>query len=363
MLKLKVVQAEFGDCLLLRYGSETQPGYLLVDGGPSETYPMHLKPVLEQIAASGACLDLVVLSHVDNDHIIGLLEMMADMVRRREKRQPDLLPVRGLWHNSFERTMGGNRGLVARVDSGLAGAGASFANAAAVTFGISEGNKLLMAAQQLKIPINPHTGGGTITTAALPRPVELQDLKLWVLGPTPQNLEQLQTKWLAWLDTYQKRAPFAGAAEAEKLDRSVPNLSSIMLLAQSGRRKILLTGDATSDDVLEGLRAHRLMPKSGVLNVDVLKMPHHGSARNVRKAFFDTVRAKTYVISANGRDGNPDLATLIWLVSAAKEQRRKIKILATNAPESIEQLMEEYPPKEWGYSLQILPAGQHALEV
>ncbi len=363
MLKLNVVQAEYGDCLVLRYGSEAQPGYLLVDGGPSETYPHHLKPVLEQIGSSGGCLDLMVLSHVDNDHIIGLLEMMADMAKRREKSQPELLPVRGLWHNSFERTMGGNRGLVARMDSGLAGAGASFANAAAVTFGISEGNKLLTAARQLNIPINPHTGGGTITTEALPKPVVLQDLKIWVLGPTPQNLAQLQEKWLAWLDTYQKRAPFASGVEAEKLDRSVPNLSSIMLLAQSGRRKILLTGDATSDDVLEGLKTLKLMPKSGVFKVDVLKLPHHGSARNVRKAFFNSVQAKIYVISANGRDGNPDLATLIWLVSAAKEQGRKIKILATNAPESIQQLMEEYPPKEWGYTLQVLPADQHAVEI
>ena len=186
---------------------------------------------------------------------------------------------------------------------------------------------------------------------------------MWVIGPSSQNLDRLKQKWLEWLEKYEKRAPFADEIEVDKIDRSVPNLSSIMLLVQSGRRKILLTGDGTSDDVLDGLRQQNLLNKAGKLSVDVLKLPHHGSARNIRKAFFDIVTAKTYIISANGKYNNPDLATLIWLVTAAKKQRRKIKILATNMTDSISQLMDEYSQESYGYELSFLDPDQHAIEI
>ena len=83
MLKLNVVQAEFGDCFVLRFGSIAKPQFILIDGGPSGTYTRHLQPEIEKIRASGNCLKLLILSHVDNDHIIGLLEMMADVVNQR----------------------------------------------------------------------------------------------------------------------------------------------------------------------------------------------------------------------------------------------------------------------------------------
>ena len=34
MLNLHVVQALYGDCLLLEYGEAEQPHFLLIDGGP-----------------------------------------------------------------------------------------------------------------------------------------------------------------------------------------------------------------------------------------------------------------------------------------------------------------------------------------
>ena len=43
---------------------------------------------------------------------------------------------------------------------------------------------------------------------------------------------------------------------------------------------MLLTGDARGDDVLAGLREAGLLRRSP-LHVDVLKLPHHGSDRNV----------------------------------------------------------------------------------
>ena len=83
MFKLRVLQAEFGDCLILEYGTAAQPRYILIDGGPSSIYENHLREELRAIAASGGELEVMVLSHVDKDHVIGLLDLTAELREQR----------------------------------------------------------------------------------------------------------------------------------------------------------------------------------------------------------------------------------------------------------------------------------------
>jgi beta-lactamase superfamily II metal-dependent hydrolase len=364
MLRLRVVQAEFGDCLILEYGTAANPHYILIDGGPEGTYPKHLRGELQALRQSAKGLDLVVLSHVDNDHVIGLLELMAEQVNNREAGKPELIAFNTLWHNAFGETVGAQSNLAGQVDTRAASYAPAFAmmpSANAVIFGIREGNQLQEAQQELGIARNPGFPGGVITTGAAPQPVAFKNLKLWVAGPTAANLERLRVEWAEWLQKAAHAAAFADPVEADKVDRSVPNLSSIMLLAVSGRRKILLTSDGLGNDLIDGLKQAGLLDAHGKLHVSILKLPHHGSVRNVNRTFFDTITADTYVISANGKYNNPDLATLIWLVEAARQQRRKITIAATNETESTHQLLVEYPPAEYGYRLALMGAGQHAM--
>lgn len=366
MLRLRVVQAEFGDCLILEYGTLARPKYILIDGGPTGTYKKHLRFELERIRQKGGCLDLAILSHVDNDHVIGLLEMMADIADARSAGKTEIIPIQALWHNAFQQTVGGDGEIAGRLDFSLSSAlpALSFMGSApAVAFGISEGHRLLLAGQELSIPLNPGFAEAIITTQAVSNPVLLKPLKLWVVGPSPDNLQRLKKEWLEWLEKFESRVHFADEVEAEKIDRSVPNLSSIMLLAVSGRRKILLTGDGRGDELVTGLEQAGLLGASGKLHVDVLKLPHHGSARNINRAFFDTVTANTYILSANGRYNNPDLAALIWLVEAVRKQKRRVRIVATNDTDASRLLVREYPPEEYGYRLDVLQPGEHSIVI
>ena len=74
-----------------------------------------------------------------------------------------------------------------------------------------------------------------------------------------------------------------------------------------------LTGDARGDFILEGLQAAGLLQQDGKFKVDLLKVQHHGSARDDTQNFFETVVADHYVISANGKYDNPDMETLQML--------------------------------------------------
>lgn len=51
-------------------------------------------------------------------------------------------------------------------------------------------------------------------------------------------------------------------------------------------------------------------PEGGRCEVDIFKLAHHGSKANNSSGLLDRVRARHYVISANGSNGNPDLETL-----------------------------------------------------
>jgi hypothetical protein len=45
-------------------------------------------------------------------------------------------------------------------------------------------------------------------------------------------------------------------------------------------------------------------------------VPHHGSERNVERGYFEAIVAAHYIISADGKFKNPDVATLEMIASA-----------------------------------------------
>jgi hypothetical protein len=91
-----------------------------------------------------------------------------------------------------------------------------------------------------------------------------------------------------------------------------------VLLAEAEGKRMLLTGDARGDKVLEGLELAGFLGADGTstMHVDILKVPHHGSANNMETVFFRRVTADHYVFSGDGEHGNPERETLEMLFEA-----------------------------------------------
>ncbi len=385
MLNLRVVQARYGDCLIVESGSGKRRKHILVDGGPSRVYQPYLRPELERIAAEGGQVDLMVLTHVDNDHVLGLLELMRALRDSRVQGLPDLLPIRRIWHNAFnqilpeagaEAEMLEEEVLLLTAEEELPGPeeplseplveeggaeGPFFSLDEGEEFGIGEGVMLQLANELLGIPRNHGFRSGLITLEQARRPERIGSLRLWVIGPTQANLEDLRGKWMRWLDDKAGRVSFDISEPVVKPDDSVNNLSSIMLLFAAYGKRILLTGDGRSQDILLGLEEAGLMQPGGVCRVDVLKVPHHGSARNVVGELFDRVWADKYVFSADGLHGNPDWQTLVWLVEALNRQGRTVDLYATNWTPSLRRLVKEFPGERNHYRLTVLEKGATSL--
>ena len=104
-----------------------------------------------------------------------------------------------------------------------------------------------------------------------------------------------------------------------------------MVLAEFEGKRILLTGDARGDFILQSLRDAKLLDK-GKIHVDIFKVPHHGSVRNAAAELFEVVVADHYVFSANGRDGNPDPPTFDLIFKARPKGKYHLWLTNNVAP-------------------------------
>jgi len=366
-LRLWALQAAFGDCLIVEGRQAGRTRRILIDGGPGGTYDAALRPVLVDIASAAGRVDVAVLSHIDNDHVLGMLELFGEL----RDPGPDghagtLPPIDGLWHNSFARAVGG-ADIEPRVRAVLREGrrlGAAMPGVAGVLRGVGEGDALRAGALALGIPLDEGFPGGQVLVG-LGQPHGLDPLRVTVVGPSRSILDRLRTQWLGWLARHPRPGVAADATHstAVALDHSVPNLSSIVLLVELGARSILLTGDARADQILDGMGEAGALDRDGRRHVSILKMPHHGSIRNLSPEFLRTVTADTYVISADGRYGNPDLGALALTVEVAHEQGRRIELAMTNPTGSADQLRASHPPEHYGYTMRILRPGTAALAI
>ena len=91
IFSLDVRRARKGDCLLLHYGTKTKPRLMLIDGGPSGVYKPHLEPRIQEIRkkrklddVDPLTVDLMMVSHVDDDHARGLLDLTGEEIVRAD---------------------------------------------------------------------------------------------------------------------------------------------------------------------------------------------------------------------------------------------------------------------------------------
>ena len=329
IFSLDVRRARKGDCLILHYGSKDDPGLALIDGGPAQVYTPHLKPRLTQIRKArglgnneSLAVDLLMVSHIDDDHINGILELTKELVDAKDSRQPLPLKVRSFWHNTFDDIIGNRpEELLAAVTASFGAAALSGEpdtegldpDAATVLASVEQGFRLREDAKNLGLRINPEFEGKLVMTTDGKMIDMNKGLKLTVAGPMKAELVALQKDYDTWLKKH-KDEKKTKAALASFTDTSVANLSSLVLIAEVGGKRMLLTGDARGDKILQGLELVGLLKKNGKMHVDILKMPHHGSDRNIEPIFFQRVTADHYVFSGNGEHGNPERATLKMLL-------------------------------------------------
>lgn len=366
-MKLQIFQSYQGDCLLV----EARSGHrMLCDGGTAAAMKTFVAPALERLHRNGHALDLVYVSHIDDDHIGGVLALLeaaldwrvydyhaANGDAPREPEAPRVPEIRGLWHNAFHDQIGANTGAIRNLLAASARAlrashvdmleqlGYEYAR---IATSVSQALRVsrLLKPDLLGIPLNrleasPAHDGKLLMARAGMAPEALGSLRLHILSPTQAELGKLREGWNNWLrdpanrlkaiairERYlagvqaitagQAMNPFdlhdwEGIAAYEGV--TTPNVASLVLLVEEDGKTLLLTGDSHPDMILRGLDDGGHL-HDGAIHVDVLKVQHHGSENNMTEAFGRAVSADHYIFCGNGAHANPELSVLDAFLAA-----------------------------------------------
>ena len=363
MLRLEMLPAGCGDCLWLEYGTPPATRLVIIDGGLGKTakvLPSRLEAAHRERGGARLEVELLVVTHIDNDHIVGIIELL--------KAPPPFLHIKEIWFNGLPQlkrlptptslevdelegqprrstrppdVLGGDDEDDGAEDNESLGAFTTL-TAPADVLGPAQGDELSQLLTKSGMPWNVSWNGEAVMiseTEELPTRMLDDKLKLTILGPTLARLYKLCTAWPDVLGGTEDSSTMPATPadvlgpsdtwppvwkDGEQRDSSFANGSSIMLLAEYGEHALLLAGDAHAPDIATALK--RLLDErqmsSTAFPVDAFKLPHHGSAHNLTQAVLERVDCSRYLISTDGsgRPRHPDHQALLRILRYSRRR-------------------------------------------
>jgi beta-lactamase superfamily II metal-dependent hydrolase len=337
MLEITALPARQGDAIWIKWGDAESPHQMLIDMGTAATGKA-IRERIEALRPERRIFDLIVTTHIDADHIGGVVAGLVDAE-----------PIVGfhgneIWFNGYQH---------------LEQASHLSEQAVLESMGSVQGERLAkwLYTQQW----NTSFSGGPICReigSAAPSVCFHDGLKLTILGPTRNRLRDLKKTWKKdvseaiakgllpdrvgeGLEVLGSTTPPVLNSEKDLLrlaqfsltsDTSAANGSSIALLLEYQGRTMVLAGDAFSSDLLNGIRA---VSSDNPLQLDVFKLPHHGSKQNVHRELIEAVACHRWLISTDGTQfRHPDPEAVARLIQFSAGPRPK---LCFNEPSSFNQ--------------------------
>jgi len=335
VLKFKVLKAGHGDCILLSLDIEGVNKNILIDGGVSATFRSQnskgpLLKELERISSLGERVDLLILTHIDDDHIGGLIKGFKDngiLTQLTDK----------VWFNA--------------------------ANSIAEHFGFDKNYNKSVSAEQFQLE---ETNNNTSVRQGVTFERYVTSLKIWdkslikagnsysffglkftILSPNDLTLQKLFNKW-----EREESSNFTSSKESdyrENLrdllgddifdeDKSIANGSSIAFLVEYSDKNILFLGDAHSS-VIEQELEKLGFTEANPLNVEYVKLSHHGSKFNTSPRLLSILNCNNFIISSNTKIFNlPNKKTIARLLNNKSELK-----IYFNYPEIIKEKIFSEP--------------------
>lgn len=310
--QFKVLRAEHGDCIIISGIFENVARNILIDGGPSKTFKSgsikgELLKELEVIRNLGQKVDLLILTHIDDDHIGGLLKGFKDNEILAELTKKVWFNSGSLIKSELNLEMEGQ--FLTQLESEVEAGQAGFTS---VRQGVSFEEKIdrLMVwhKQLIKAPDTK----------------ELFGIKFTLLSPTTPKLEALLNKWnreepssltgSSQGDYDKTLADLLSSTDTFEEDDSVHNGSSIAFILEYVGKKVLFLGDAHNEVIVSQLTELGYSSENP-LQVDFVKLSHHGSKYNTSNELLGMLDCKQFIVSSNtNRFKLPNKVTLMRII-------------------------------------------------
>ena len=320
MFSIEMLPAKDGDCLWIEYGKTDEVHRVVIDGGPLGASDA-LRSRIEALPVADRNLELLIVTHIDSDHIAGIVKLFQS--------PPEGLFIGQVWFNAYRHLVEGYLGAkeaefltvyLQKIEDKRPG----FWNGAF-------GGKAVVVPDEGPLP-QRNLGGG---------------LKLTVLGPDAKALRALKRDWDKVIREYMTpgsleeaeellkkdkryRPGYLGAIDVHELaqqpfaeDTSAANGSSIIIVAEYDNKKCLLAADAFPSKIAAGLK--RFRNDGGPCPFDAVKVPHHGSQHNNSNELYQGIDSPVFLISTDGsKHEHPDQEAIARILD---NKRRKVKLV------------------------------------
>lgn len=341
-----MLPARLGDALWIEYGDAFRPHRVLIDGGKADTAAVIKRRILSVVKKEGQCrLELLVISHIDADHIEGILKLLGDASLKGKLIIDDIwfngehhLPKPGSKNEKRPRFLGARQG--------------EFLSA-------------LIKRRGFKWNHRPWHGKSIYVPKSDPLPRFTLDggLEIILLSPTYETMLNLSTKWkaelikagldhatdaemLKALGGDKRLAPDAEFLSADgrllsvdpklvrkltaakvRRDTSPANGSSIAFLATYNDRHCLFAGDAYSGVLQQNIDRLLIERHEKSLKLGAFKVPHHGSRANLHEGLLKRLDCQHFLVSTNGDQfQHPDREAIAHIINGAWRPNRNMAV-------------------------------------
>jgi hypothetical protein len=318
---VEMLPAKDGDCLWIEYGKKEKPHRIIIDGGPIGAHGA-LRARIESLPIEERTFELLIVTHIDSDHIAGILKLLQE--------PPEGLVIRETWFNAYRHLVSGY-------------------------LGAKEGEYLAVylekkEEQQPGFWNAAFKGGAVVVPDEGPLPTHTLNghLNLTVLGPDARALRKLKKDWDEVIEEYMTpgsveeaeellkkdkryRPGFLGAIDIHSLanadfeeDTSAANGSCIVIVAEYQGKRCLFAADAFPSKVAAGLK--RFAGTDSPVLLDAVKVPHHGSQKNNSNELYSTIDSSVFLVSTDGsKHEHPNLEAIARILDNKK--RRPVQLI------------------------------------
>lgn len=299
-MHIKLFDSCEGDAVLLT----TQEKNILIDGGRISTYD-EIKEEIKKMEK----LDLVILTHYDDDHIYGLINLF--------RNSKELKKVEKIWANLEKQLRIESIYEVPGEKKGLTRSGVTACKLQKLIPDKIWHEEAIIEGMSLKLT---------------------ETLIIDVLNPTKEIIEnlsinfeeELKTKKLDREKLVQRSSKNDYKLEIGKLknkkyneDDSISNISSIVTLIKDDNKFYLFTGDCPTSHIEKGLRKLKYSEENK-LKLELLKLPHHGSNRNFNPSLLDIIDCQNFLLLTDGsQHGHPTKETIVKILEKNKCKHTK----------------------------------------
>ncbi len=330
MLSINFLKANNGDSIHISFNNKN----IIIDTGIGATYSSkpngrkkdgELKALIQELQNKNEKIDLLIITHWDDDHIGGVLKFFKEDTENAKSL------IENIWFNSgtlinehFNSQEASEN--VDEVDS-------VFNPNTSIKQGISFEKLILDNNISNTEVINTETNTDNI----------IEDFNFTILSPTDKELKKLLTLW--------EKSPYNPYTSSNndyhktldellkndfKEDNAKHNGSSIAFILEIEDKKMLFLGDAHPSVIVNSL-IELGYSKENKLKIDFVKVSHHGSKANTSNELLELIECNDFIIiTDNSKHGLPNKETFARIIN--KHEKCKLYF---NYPKLIDKIFTD----------------------